>query len=96
MPIRASTQLRLLAAPARSTVCLQRVLARQRRRWQSTDNKNETRESRSFKGQLYDSAAERLQRERVERMRFAKERPERLGAWSMAMSFSAFPTELTD
>ena len=44
-------------------------------------------EQRSFKGQLYDSVGQRLERERAEQRRFAKERGESSGGRTAATTF---------
>ncbi len=44
-------------------------------------------EKRDFKGQLYESTAQRLQRERAEQRRFAKERGESSGGRNAAITF---------
>jgi D-lactate dehydrogenase (cytochrome) len=43
--------------------------------------------TRSFKGQLYDSTAARAERERQERLRFARERGEERGGRNAAITF---------
>ena len=58
-------------------------------RWESTEQKAPTPEEaggRSFKGQLYESTSTRLQKERIERARHAKERDE--GASGRNWSFT--------
>jgi hypothetical protein len=42
---------------------------------------------KSFKGQLYESTATRLQRERAEQARFSQSRKEGIGAWGLPVSF---------
>ena len=44
-------------------------------------------EKKDFKGQLYESTAQRLQRERAEQRRFAKERGESSGGRNAAITF---------
>ena len=46
-------------------------------------------EQRSFKGQLYESVAQRLEQERAEQRRFAKERGESSGGRTAATTFGA-------
>ncbi|KAI9744596.1 MAG: D-lactate ferricytochrome c oxidoreductase [Claussenomyces sp. TS43310] len=58
-------------------------------------SKAPTEEGRSFKGQLYDSTAARAQREREERIRFAKERKESSGGRNWAVTFVIFASSLT-
>jgi D-lactate dehydrogenase (cytochrome) len=65
---------------------LRRVGASQRR-WESTEQKQTEEHRRSFKGQLYESTAARLQRERAERQRFAKLRNESAGGRNVAITF---------
>lgn len=47
-------------------------------------------EQRSFKGQLYESVAGRLERERAEQRRFARERGESSGGATAAKTFGEF------
>lgn len=44
-------------------------------------------DKKDFKGQLYESTFERLQRERAEQRRFAKERAESSGGRNAALTF---------
>lgn len=61
-------------------------------RWESTKPPTTPAEqSRSFKGQLYDSTAERLQREREEQKKFARDRNESAGGSKAAMTFGTTP-----
>jgi D-lactate dehydrogenase (cytochrome) len=53
-------------------------------------NKSSREQGSSFKGQLYDSTAARLEREREERARFSRERDEGSGGRSAALTFGAF------
>ncbi|KAI9682349.1 MAG: D-lactate ferricytochrome c oxidoreductase [Caeruleum heppii] len=52
-------------------------------------------ESRSFKGQLYGSTAQRLQRERAEQRRFAEQRGEGSGGRYAAITFVILASSLT-
>jgi hypothetical protein len=65
--------------------CLRSIASRQIRH-ESTENKP-AGEGRSFKGQLYESTAARLARERVERARFSRDRKEPSGARNIALTF---------
>lgn len=47
-------------------------------------------EGRSFKGQLYESTSTRLQKERVERARFAKERNESAAGRNWSVTFGIY------
>ena len=49
---------------------------------------------KDFKGQLYESTAQRLQRERVEQRRFAKERGESSGGRNAAVTFGKLSLHL--
>lgn len=60
-------------------------MLRQRRNFRSLRSLQE--EERSFKGQLYESTSQRLQRERAEQRRFAKERGESSGGRNAAITF---------
>lgn len=60
-------------------------LLRQRRTFRTTVPFKQ--EERSFKGQLYESTSQRLQRERAEQARFAKERGESKGGRNAAITF---------
>ena len=53
-------------------------------------NKSPAEQHGSFKGQLYESTAARLQREREERQRFSQERGEGSGGRNAALTFGAF------
>jgi D-lactate dehydrogenase (cytochrome) len=78
-----------------------RAAARQIR-WESTEPKPPPGEGRSFKGQIYESVATRLQREREEQARFIKERDEGSGPRNIAttvgmskiFSLAGYPTDL--
>ncbi len=70
--------------------CL-RVLASRHIRHESTGNKP-AGEGRSFKGQLYESTAARLAKERVERARFSRDRKEPSGARNVALTFGTLRT----
>lgn len=59
-------------------------------RWESTDPKPPPGEGRSFKGQIYESVASRLQREREEQARFIKERDEGSGPRNIATTVGRF------
>jgi D-lactate dehydrogenase (cytochrome) len=78
----------LLSAISRTTATptFRRAAASQQR-WESTEKKQPQEYGRSFKGQLYESTAARLQREREERQRFAKQRNESAGGRNAAMTF---------
>lgn len=78
----------LLSALARrnGAPTLRRVTFSQRR-WESTEQKQPEENERSFKGQLYESTAARLERERAERQRFAKLRNESAGGRNAAITF---------
>lgn len=78
------TTLRNSARASRATPCL-RIAGRQLR-WESTEQKPPG-EGKSFKGQLYESTAIRLERERREQARFSKARNEGAGGRNMALSF---------
>jgi D-lactate dehydrogenase (cytochrome) len=59
----------------------------QQKRWESTERK----EGPSFKGQLYESTAKRLIKERAERVRFAQERDEGSSGRSWSITFGTYP-----
>lgn len=62
--------------------------AASQRRWDSTEQKQPAQQDgRSFKGQLYESTTARLQKEREERKRFAKQRNESAGGKNAALTF---------
>ena len=67
-----------------------RATAVRQLRFASTERKPSD-EGRSFKGQLYNSTAERLAKERAEQQRFAKERNEGAGGRNAALTFSMIP-----
>lgn len=69
---------------SRATPCF-RTTCRQLR-WESTEQR-QLGEGKSFKGQLYESTAVRLERERREQARFSKVRNEGAGGRNMALSF---------
>jgi hypothetical protein len=71
-----------------STVPYRQIALRVQRRWEST-TKAPPEKTRSFKGQLYDSTAARAERERQERLRFARERGEETGGRNAALTFGA-------
>ena len=70
-----------------------RATAARQLRFTSTERKPSD-EGRSFKGQLYNSTAERLAKERAEQQRFAKERNEGAGGRNAALTFSIIPCHL--
>jgi hypothetical protein len=70
--------------------CL-RILASRQIRCESKDS-NPAGDGRSFKGQLYESTAARLARERTERARFSRDRKEPSGARNAALTFGTFHT----
>ena len=65
---------RQLSSPLRNTSSSTSRWAAAGRRWYAADSKEPERES--FKGQLYQSTHERVQRERADQERFAKQRDE--------------------
>ncbi|CZT08399.1 probable D-lactate dehydrogenase (cytochrome) [Rhynchosporium agropyri] len=73
-----------------SSPCLQTTARYTQVRWESTEKKPAAPgESlgRTFKGQLYESAAGRLERERAEQARFSKQRNEGAGGRNSALTF---------
>ncbi|KAI9763588.1 MAG: D-lactate ferricytochrome c oxidoreductase [Geoglossum simile] len=87
--------LRVLLKPTASSAPLAKypwLLALNQCRCQSA-GKGEDLES--FKGQLYKSTAQRLERERVEQRRFAKERGESSQGRSLAITFAILTASLT-
>ncbi|TVY37471.1 D-lactate dehydrogenase [cytochrome], mitochondrial [Lachnellula occidentalis] len=88
----------LLASLRRSTVqtsCLRIASARQRR-CESTEQKPPppAQEGKSFRGQLYNSTAMRLQREKADRERFTQARNESSGGRNSALTFVVIATAL--
>lgn len=84
----------LLAALRRSALpspCL-RVTAASQVRFESTENKpaQPQQDGKSFRGQLYNSTAMRLQREKADRERFSQARNESSGGRSLALTFGMF------
>lgn len=80
----------LLSTLTRTSSCTAssiRATAIRQSRLASTEQKPSD-EGRSFKGQLYNSTAERLAKERAEQLRFAKERNEGAGGRNAALTFS--------
>lgn len=75
----------LRRSPLSPSPCL-RSLASRQIRCESTEQKP-AGEGRSFKGQLYESTAARLARERTERTRFSRDRKEPSGARNIALTF---------
>ena len=75
----------LRRSPLSPSPCL-RSLASRQIRCESTEQKHPG-EGRSFKGQLYESTAARLARERTERARFSRDRKEPSGARNIALTF---------
>lgn len=75
-------QRRLLESAGRSTIC-RRSFAGQR--FYATEKKGEERET--FKGQLYQSTHERVQREKEEQARFAAQRENQKAASSSGAWF---------
>jgi D-lactate dehydrogenase (cytochrome) len=67
-----------------------RTAASRQIRWESTEKKP-AELGRSFKGQLYESTSARLEKERNERARFARERNEGAGGRNMALTFGVPP-----
>ena len=65
--------------------CVQQVSLRFERAFHKS--RSLRREEKSFKGQLYESTAQRLERERAEQRRFAKERGESSGGRTAATTF---------
>jgi D-lactate dehydrogenase (cytochrome) len=63
-----------------------RPAAASQRRWESTTEKQPAQE-RSFKGQLYESTSARLQKEREDQQRFAKQRNEGANGRNAALTF---------
>ncbi|KAI9840671.1 MAG: hypothetical protein M1830_007921, partial [Pleopsidium flavum] len=79
--------LRSAGRPSRPQRCFQHAcspLLQQRRNFQCSAPVRE--EERSFKGQLYESTSQRLQRERAEQARFARERGESSGGRNAAIT----------
>lgn len=84
----------LLASLRRSALlppCL-RIAAARQVRWESTENKSPQpqQDGKSFRGQLYNSTAMRLQREKADRERFSQARNESSGGRSLALTFGMF------
>ncbi|KAI9842062.1 MAG: D-lactate ferricytochrome c oxidoreductase [Sclerophora amabilis] len=100
MPIIRSPLLRLLSEGRNHTLvrpaqtCLVRpfVFSRRTARCLST---NRDEQPKSFKGQLHESIAQRLQRERAEQQRFANERGESSGGRNAAITFVIIASSLT-
>jgi D-lactate dehydrogenase (cytochrome) len=91
-PRRAPAAPRALLSPLTRTSAaahLRPAVARQVR-WETTEKKR-PEEGRSFKGQLYQSTALRLQKEREDRERFAKQRNEGAGGRNAALTFGSSP-----
>ncbi|EON67118.1 hypothetical protein W97_06371 [Coniosporium apollinis CBS 100218] len=63
------------------------LLRNQARPISSTARRRENDDGRTFKGQLYDSTRERLQRERAEQARFAKQRQLGTGGTGLRIAF---------
>ncbi|MCJ1480529.1 D-lactate ferricytochrome c oxidoreductase [Schaereria dolodes] len=72
--------------------CVQQVSLRFERAFHKS--RSLRREEKSFKGQLYESTAQRLERERAEQRRFAKERGESSGGRTAATTFVFVGTAL--
>ncbi|TVY24156.1 D-lactate dehydrogenase [cytochrome], mitochondrial [Lachnellula hyalina] len=86
----------LLASQGRSTVqtsCL-RIASVRQRRCESTEQKKPPQDGKSFRGQLYNSTAMRLQREKADRERFTQARNESSGGRNSALSFVVIATAL--
>jgi D-lactate dehydrogenase (cytochrome) len=96
LPARAHAPSRaLLSALTRTNAAataptLRRTAASQRR-WESTEQKHPEQHGRSFKGQLYESTTARLEKERADRKRFARQRNEGTGGRNAAMTFGPHP-----
>ncbi|PVH86562.1 hypothetical protein DL98DRAFT_449704 [Cadophora sp. DSE1049] len=77
--------------------CLRATARHTQVRWESTEKNpagtGET-QGRTFKGQLYESAAVRLERERAEQARFSKQRNEGAGGRNSALTFVIIATAL--
>lgn len=84
----ALTRRNAAAAAAAPTL---RGAATSQRRWESTEQRQPEQHGRSFKGQLYESTTARLQKEREDRKRFAKQRNESAGGRNAAMTFGPHP-----
>lgn len=71
--------------------CLRATARHTQVRWESTEKKPAGPAGdlggRTFKGQLYESAAGRLERERAEQARFSKQRNEGAGGRNSALTF---------
>ncbi|TVY71169.1 D-lactate dehydrogenase [cytochrome] [Lachnellula suecica] len=83
----------LLASLRKSTAapCLRTT---QQIRWESIEQKPPPQDGKSFRGQLYNSTAMRLQREKADRERFSKARNESAGGRSLALTFVVIATAL--
>jgi len=81
----------LLASLRRSAPCLRRPAASQIR-CESTEQKpaQPQQDGKSFRGQLYNSTAMRLQREKADRERFSQARNESSGGKSLALTFGIY------
>jgi D-lactate dehydrogenase (cytochrome) len=77
----------LSRTPAAPTL---RPAATSKRRWASTQP-TQPEEGRSFKGQLFVSTAARLEKERQERERFAKQRSDGRAGKNAAFTFGTSP-----
>ncbi|KAL2076042.1 hypothetical protein VTL71DRAFT_985 [Oculimacula yallundae] len=81
-----------------SSPCLRTTARYTQVRYESTEKKpaapGETLGGRTFKGQLYESAAGRLERERAEQARFSKQRNEGAGGRNSALTFVIIATAL--